>query len=136
MLPQAFDQCGCDVGTSQPKPLVQRREPDAGLDPIPGADDCDEPGEAAVYNVERFLFVARADADGNAIGCIDDAVPDSDVVVIKSVRPRPLSDGVRGDESDDDGTIDTPESLDAETTYVMANAINGVLSLVRVFVDR
>ena len=24
MLPQAFDQCGCDVGTSQPKPLVQR----------------------------------------------------------------------------------------------------------------
>ena len=98
-------------------------EADAGLDDV--TEDCT--GDAAVYDVENFLFVARADADGEAIGCIDDAVPDSDVVVIKSVRPRPLSDGERDDPGDDTGTIDTPESLGGTNTYVMANAINGVL---------
>ena len=119
-------------GEAAPPGIVR----DAGLDDIPAAEDCDEPARAGVYGdaaapddngVGLFLFVARADAGGDAIGCIDDAVPGSDVVVIKSVRPRPLSDGVRDDPSDDDGTIDEPEGLDGETTYVISNAVNGVL---------
>ncbi len=76
------------------------------------AVDGDCSGRAAAYDVNNYLFVARADADGKAIGCIDDAVPGSDVLVIKGVRPRQLSASM---------------SFDSKTTYVIANAINGLL---------
>lgn len=85
--------------------------------------DCS--GRGAAYGYNNYLFVTRTDIGGNAIGCIVDAVPNTDVVVIKSVRPFPFSDGVRDDPSDDDGTIDMPGVLDGQKTYVMANAITG-----------
>lgn len=96
---------------------------DDALDDVDG--DCS--GRAAAYDVDNYVFVARSDVDGEAIGCIDDAVPGSDVLIIKGVRPRRLSDGDPDDEDDDDGTIDTPESLDGQLTYVVANAISGLL---------
>jgi type IV pilus assembly protein PilW len=87
--------------------------------------DCAAPAEA--YDLNNFVFVTRSDADGDAIGCIDDAVPDTDVIVIKSVRPRVLSDGDRNDHGDDDGTIDAPEALAAGRTYIMSNPIKGII---------
>ncbi|MCG3171043.1 MAG: hypothetical protein CALGDGBN_02616 [Pseudomonadales bacterium] len=88
-------------------------------------DDCT--GRAAAYDVDNYVFVARTDGAGSAVGCIDDAVPGSDIVVIKGVRPRPMSDGDRDDPDDDDGVIDNPEGLDATRPYVLANAISGLL---------
>lgn len=98
-------------------------EPDDAL--TNPAGDCSNQG--AAYDVDNYIFVARANAAGVALGCIDDAVPNTDVVVIKSVRPRPLTDGDRYNRGDDDGTIDAPEGLNGQTTYVMANPAVGIL---------
>ena len=95
----------------------------SGLAAVTG--DCTGRGEA--YRFDNYLFVTRTDIGGNAIGCIGDAVPNTDVVIIKSVRPFPFSDGVRDDPGDDDGTIDMPGVLSGEKTYVMANNITGRL---------
>lgn len=70
--------------------------------------DCS--GRAAAYKVDDYIFVARADASGKAVGCITDAVPGSDVIVIKGVRPHLVSG-----------------ALDDEQPYVIANAIQGLL---------
>ena len=98
-------------------------DPDANLGSV--SSDCSSPAQA--YDVDNFLAVLRANSSGVAAGCITDAVPASDVIVVKSVRPFPLSDGVRDDSSDDDGTIDSPSALGGQLTYVMSNPLKGVL---------
>jgi len=98
-------------------------DPDGSLGAVSG--DCTAPAQA--YDVDNFLAVVRASTAGAAVGCVTDAVASSDVIVLKSVRPRPLSDGVRDDPSDDDGTIDTPNTLSSQLTYVISNPLKGVL---------
>jgi len=89
------------------------------------ADDCNSPGDA--YGFANYFRVVRASAAGAALGCIADAVPDSDIIVVKTVEATPLTDGARDDRSDDTGTIDTPRALDAQRVYVLANNDRGIL---------
>lgn len=103
---------------------------DEDLTAIPSAQDCT--GNAAAYDLQNYLFAAVADADGDALGCITDAVPGSHVLVIKSVAPRPFTDGPRDTPdpdvaTDGDGEIDTPTPLSATQTYVMTNDTVGIM---------
>jgi type IV pilus assembly protein PilW len=98
-------------------------DPDGSLGTV--SSDCTSPAQA--YDVDNYLAVLRASGSGVAVGCVTDAVPASDVIVVKSVRPYPLSDGVRDNPSDDDGTIDSPNTLSGQLTYVISNPLKGVL---------
>lgn len=105
-----------------------RIEMDDDLSAVSG--DCS--GAAAAYDVNNYLFAAVADKNGNAIGCIDDAVPGSHVLVVKSVVPRPFSDGPRrapdpDNELHGDGVIDTPAALQSGQTYIMTNDVVGIV---------
>jgi type IV pilus assembly protein PilW len=103
-----------------------------------GAVTGDCAGAAAAYDLGNHIFAATAsgsigdDVDGTALGCIDDAMPGTDVLVIKQVVPLALTDGPR-DASDpnnplhSDGVIDTPRSLQSDKTYVMTNSVLGIL---------
>lgn len=101
------------------------RDPDLGA----VAGDCFSPlFPVGAYDVASTQFaVTRADSSGKAWACVDDAVPGTDVVVVKAVRPYPLSDGVRDDPSDDDGSIDLPEPISVNSVYVLANSVAGRL---------
>lgn len=101
---------------------------DPGLTALTGGNDCT--GDAAAYNVTRSLVGTMSDASGHAYGCITDAVPNTDVLVVKHVRARPLIDGnddgdikdaADGMDVDDDGNVDVSEPIDKNKTYVMAN---------------
>ncbi len=85
-------------------------------------------GDAAAYAVGPYLFAAEADGSGNAMGCIDDARPGTDVLVVKYMRPEPLSDADPDDpNAPTNGVIDFPETMDDETTYILANGSNGLI---------
>lgn len=84
-------------------------------------------GTAAAYGFADYFQVVRASGAGTAVGCVTDAVPDTDVIVVKSVRAVPLTDGARDDPTDDDGEIDRPEELNAQRVYILANTDRGVL---------
>jgi type IV pilus assembly protein PilW len=84
--------------------------------------DCD--GAAAAYNFGQYIFGATAETE-DVIGCIDDAMVGTDVLVIKRAVPRPLSDGDRVD-GPRTGTIDTPDGPQAGTTYIMTNNVLGI----------
>ncbi|MEZ5573469.1 MAG: PilW family protein [Halioglobus sp.] len=86
--------------------------------------DCS--GEAAAYNFSQYIFGATVAADGSAIGCIDDGREGTDVLVVKRAIPRPLSDGARWN-GVRNGTIDTPTTLQADTTYIMTNDVLGLI---------
>jgi type IV pilus assembly protein PilW len=106
---------------------VNRIEKDSDLSAVTG--DCT--GNAAAYDINNYLFAAVA-TSGTAIGCVTDAVPLTEVLVIKSAVPQPYSDGPRvsldpNDPTQGDGTIDTPTGLQADKTYVMTNNVLGVL---------
>jgi type IV pilus assembly protein PilW len=109
---------------------------DAGL--VAPAGDCNVPAEAGAYHknsagfIQRLGFAATADSSGDALDCITDAVPNTDVLVIKHALPRPYSDGPRGGKDpneplDNDGVIDTPDVLLDGKTYVMTNNVGGLL---------
>ncbi len=98
-------------------------DPDGSLGTVSG--DCNAPAQA--YDVDNFLSVVRTSAAGAALGCITDAVAVSDAIVVKSVRPYPLSDGARDNPADDDGTIDSPNALSGQLTYIISNPLKGVL---------
>jgi len=84
-----------------------------------------EPG--AAYNFSQYLFGVTVPEDSaTAMDCIDDAVPETDVLVIKRAVPRPLSDGERVD-GVRDGTIDVPDGLQDDTTYIMSNNVMGIV---------
>jgi type IV pilus assembly protein PilW len=87
------------------------------------ASDCATPADA--YGLVNAIAATRIDSSGAAWGCITDGVPGTDAVVIKAVRPFPLTDGVRDDVSDDQGKI---AGLDNNKVYLMANSLGGRLS--------
>jgi len=89
-------------------------------------DDCDD--EGAAHDVQSYLFAVEADGDGDALGCIDDARPNTDVLVVKYLLPAPLSDSDPADpNAPGDDVIDFPQPMDDETTYVLANGSNGLI---------
>lgn len=87
--------------------------------------DCDNPSTAGAYDLSRLAFAATVDS----FDCITDGKSGTDVLVIKHVLPRPLSDrprdgGAGGDSSPGDGVID---SLQDGRVYVMTNNVGGLL---------
>ncbi len=96
-------------------------DPDTGV----VAGDCTAPADA--YGFGTYFQVVRADGAGQAVGCVTDAVPNSDVIVIKSVRAVPLTDGARDNRTDDTGVINTPEVINNQRVYILANTDRGVL---------
>tara|TARA_R110001599_G_scaffold145321_1_gene327579 strand:- start:29306 stop:30352 length:1047 start_codon:yes stop_codon:yes gene_type:complete len=90
------------------------------------AGDCT--GLASAHNLKQFIFAATA-ASANVLGCIDDAMPDTDVLVVKHVIARPLMDGPREglDPNNPEHVNGEIEGLQDEKTYVMTNNVVGRL---------
>jgi type IV pilus assembly protein PilW len=59
-----------------------------GVDADIGAVSGDCVGAAAAYDVGSYLVALRSNGAGAAAGCVTDAVPDTDVLVIKHAIPR------------------------------------------------
>ncbi len=72
------------------------------------SNDCS--GVAAAYDLDNYIVVAEADDDGAALGCIDDAVPDTGILIVKSVLPQRLA-----------------AAADENKIYVATNRLQGVL---------
>lgn len=101
-------------------------QPDASLAPVTG--DCTAQG--AAYDTSVALFAARVNNNGDAVfGCVDDAVPNTDVLVIKGVDPTPLYDADPADpDAAVDGVISFPAGAwSAEDVYLVANTESGVI---------
>ncbi|MCP4412128.1 MAG: prepilin-type N-terminal cleavage/methylation domain-containing protein [Gammaproteobacteria bacterium] len=93
-------------------------ELDTNLKPIAGTDCTDA---AAAYDIEHYMFAAISDSNGDAFGCITDAQPGTGVILVKNVRPMRLTD------EDENGTVETPETISAANTYIMANNVRGIM---------
>jgi len=93
-------------------------ELDTSLTAVAGTDCSDT---AAAYDIEHHIFAAISDANGDAFGCVTDAQPGTGVILIKNVRPMKLSD------TDDDGAVDDPETINGTNTYIMANNVRGIM---------
>jgi type IV pilus assembly protein PilW len=109
---------------------ANRIDVDSALGSAPSGD-CTAAG-AGAYDLSRLAFAATADGSGDALGCITDAVPGTDVLVIKHALTQAYSDGPRiGADPNEplyhDGVIDTPGALQAGRTYVMTNSVGGRL---------
>lgn len=79
-------------------------------------------GAASVVDTANHFRIVKA-TSATPVSCITDAQTNSDVVVIKTVRPVPFSDGALDDKDDNDGTIDTPGALDPNRVYLWANRL-------------
>jgi type IV pilus assembly protein PilW len=111
-----------------------RIDRDSNLTAVAG--DC--AGLAGAHNLNQFVYAVTA-TSASVLGCIDDAMPNTDVLVIKHVASQPYSDGPRdsfdpNDPTQNDGVIDTPAArlpsgggLWPDRTYVMTNNITGVM---------
>ncbi|MEQ9463811.1 MAG: PilW family protein [Haliea sp.] len=98
--------------------------PDGGLAGI--VSDCT--GDAAALDTGRFLVATSADVDGDAYGCVTDALPNTDVLVVKQALPRPLRDSDPNDATDiPDGVIDFPTALSDQDIYIIANSEAGLI---------
>ncbi len=97
---------------------------DASLGAVSG--DCDDP--ASAYNTSATFFAVRA-TSADVLGCIDDAMPNTDVLVLKNVRAQPLYDANPDDPNAlRDGVISFPAGgWDAESVYVVANSEAGLI---------
>jgi type IV pilus assembly protein PilW len=90
--------------------------------------NCSGPCDA--YDPSNFLYAVRhVPATVPApFGIIDDAKPDTDILVVKYLLPEPLYDADPNDPGAlTDGVISFPAPLDIETTYVVSNAEFGML---------
>ncbi|MBN7795687.1 PilW family protein [Parahaliea mediterranea] len=86
--------------------------------------DCS--GLAAANNTVDSLLASRADGSGAAFGCVTDAEPGTDVLLIKSVLPQPMYDADPDDpNAPRDGTISFPQPLSNEEVYVIASPLSG-----------
>ena len=98
-------------------------EEDTNLDVV---STCTGDGDA--YDLSIYLAAVKADADGDAYGCIDDAMPETDVLVVKGFLPDPLYDADPNNPSAAlNGQIDWPTGLQADKTYVISNIERGLL---------
>ncbi|KZX56871.1 hypothetical protein A3709_03575 [Halioglobus sp. HI00S01] len=91
---------------------------DGSLTDVTG--DCT--GPAAAYDTEQSL-VATTATSATVFGCITDALPGSDVLVIKNVIPDPIA----ADPNDASGNTFPIADIDSETTYLVTNNENGIL---------
>ncbi len=91
---------------------------DTNLTAIAGTD-CS--GTAAAFDVEHYMIAAVSDVNGDAFGCVTDALPGTSVILLKSVRPMKISD------SDNDNVVDDPEAITGTNTYIMANNRMGII---------
>ncbi|NQX88985.1 MAG: PilW family protein [Halioglobus sp.] len=97
-------------------------EQDANLGVVSG--DCTGAGAAYGGAPLRGLVAVRANSAA-VLGCITDAKPDTDVLIIKGVIPDPLYDFNPDDPNVPlDGEID---GLDDKEVYVVANSVRGML---------
>ncbi len=97
---------------------------DGSLGAVSGTDCTNE---AAAYDTGNSFFAVRA-TSANVLGCITDALPNTDVLVIKSVAPSPLFDADPDDpNAPRDGTISFPNAWSNQETYVIANSERGIL---------
>ena len=111
---------------------------DIRMDGSLGAVSNDCSGAAAAYDLSNAFFVQNA-ASANVFGCIDDAMPGTDVLVLKGVDPRPIYDADPDDpDAARDGVFSFTQSIpappatvaapwSAQKTYVVANTDSGVL---------
>ncbi|CAA0126286.1 Uncharacterised protein [Halioglobus japonicus] len=85
-------------------------------------------GGAAAYDTANSIFAVRA-ATASVLGCIEDAVPGTDVLVIKGVEPSPQWDANPEDPNAElDGLISFPANAwSEEDVYVVSNGESGVL---------
>jgi len=85
-------------------------------------------GDAAAYDTSNSMFAVRA-TSANVLGCITDAVPNTDVLVIKGVDPSPQYDANPDDpNAPRDGTISFPSGQwSTQETYVISNSEAGIL---------
>lgn len=79
-------------------------------------------GTASVIDTANHFRVVKA-TSATPVSCINDAQTDSDVLVIKSVRPVPFSKGALDDPNDNGVAVNTPEALNAGRVYLWANRI-------------
>ena len=102
---------------------------DASLVAVTG--DCT--GDAAAYDTDNAFFAVRATgtpgASVSVLGCITDALANTDVLVIKGVAPSPLYDADPDDpNAPRDGSISFPTGAwSSEETYVVSNSESGIL---------
>ena len=85
-------------------------------------------GDAAAYDTSNSIFAVRA-TGATVLGCITDAVPNTDVLVIKGVDPRPQYDADPDDpNAPRDGVISFPAGQwNNQETYVISNSESGIL---------
>lgn len=82
--------------------------------------DCTGATGASVVDTTNHFRVVKA-TSASPLTCIADAQTNSDVLIIKSARPVPLSKGALDDPSDNAGAVDTPEALNASRVYLWVN---------------
>jgi type IV pilus assembly protein PilW len=87
-----------------------------GVDADIGAVTGDCAGAAAAYDVGNYLVAVRSSGAGAAAGCVTDAVPDTDVLVIKHAIPRERAYA----ECDPGGPV-------AQGAFLLTNDIRGML---------
>ena len=90
------------------------------------AGDCT--GDTAAYDADHSFFAIRA-TSAVVAGCITDAMPETDVLVIKGVGTRPLYDANPEDPTaPSDGVISFPAGeWSAQQAYVITNSESGML---------
>lgn len=103
---------------------IARDHPSLG----PVDDDCDSVPEAEAYSGDAFIFAVTANGSGEALDCIDDAQPGTDVLVVRSLRPVPISDADPNVVAPVlNGVLDFPARPREDTVYLLANAGSGDL---------
>lgn len=101
---------------------------DIRLDSSLGAVAGDCTGAASAYDTGNSIFAVRA-TSATVLGCITDAVPNTDVLVIKGVEPSPLYDANPDDpDAPRDGLISFPAGgWSNQQVYIVSNSEGGVL---------
>ena len=96
---------------------------DADLGTVAG--DCS--GNAAAYSFDWHFFGLAA-TDATPLDCIDDALANTDVLVIKHLAPAPRYDADPADPSAvRDGVISFPGALSGTDTYAILTSETGLL---------
>lgn len=100
---------------------------DVAMDASLGAVGSDCSAEGAAYNLDNFVFADEASASGQAFTCITDAMPLTDVLIVKHLLPDPIFDNDPNNPGSANGVLDWPTALDSEVTYVVTNGENAIL---------
>lgn len=89
------------------------------------AGDCT--GNGVAYDLTWYFFAVQP-AGATALGCIDDAVPNTDVLIVKHLSPAPLYDAdPTNPAAARDGVISFPTGLSGTETYAVVNSEAGLV---------